>query len=112
MQADPKKIEAISQFPFPTNLTELHSFMGLANQPGGFTNKLSDAAKHLRSFMKPKNAFLWIPLHDNTFNEVKRTFCSPPVLAPFNPKLPMMFQTDASRLKGLGFVLLQWHGDN
>ena len=86
--------------------------MGLVNQLGGFTNKLSDAAEPLRSFMKPKNAFLWTPMHDNAFNEVKRILCSLPVLAPFDPKLPTMLQTDASRLKSLGFVLLQRHGDN
>ena len=112
VQADPKKIEAISQFPSPTNLTELRSFMGLANQLGGFTNKLSEAAELLRGLMKPKNAFVWTPMHDNAFHEVKRILCSPPVLAPFDPKLPTMLQTDASRLKGLGFVLMQRHGDN
>ena len=112
VQADPKKIKAISQFPSPTNLTELRSFMGLANQLGGFMNKLSDAIKPLRSLMKPKNAFLWTPLQDNAFNEVKRILCSPPFLAPFDLKLPTTLQTDASRLKGLGFVLLQRHGDN
>ena len=37
--------------------------------------------------------------------------CSPPVLDPFDPKLPTMLQTDASRLKGLGFALLQKHED-
>ena len=51
-------------------------------------------------------------MHDNAFNKVKSTFCSPPVLAPFDPKLPTMFETNASRLKGLGFVQLQRHGDN
>ena len=43
---------------------------------------------------------------------MKRILCSPPVLAPFDPKLPTMLQTDASRLKGLGCVLLQRHGGN
>jgi len=38
-------------------------------------------------------------------------FCSPPILATFDPSLPAMLQTDASRLKKLGFALLQKHGN-
>ena len=36
----------------------------------------------------------------------------PPVLAPFDPNLPTAVQTDASRLKGLGFALMQKHGES
>ena len=36
IKADPIKIEAISEFPAPLNITKLRSFMGMANQLGGF----------------------------------------------------------------------------
>ena len=58
VKADPKKVEAIQNFLAPTNITELCSFMGLANQLGGFLNQLSKAAEPLRDSMKPKNSFL------------------------------------------------------
>lgn len=45
------------------------------------------------------------------FESVKRALTSPPVLAFFDPKLPTVLQTDASRLNGLGFALMQKHGD-
>ena len=61
--------------------------------------------------MKPKSAFLWTPAHNAAFKETKQVLCSPPVLAPFDPKLPITLQRDSSRLKGLGFALLQKHGD-
>ena len=111
VKADPRKIEAISEFPTPSNLTELRSFMGLVNQLGGFTDQISSAAEPLRDLLKPKNAFVWTSDHDQAFTQTKRVLCSPPVLAPFDPKLPTMLQTDASRLKGLGFALLQKHED-
>ena len=111
IEADTKKVEAIQNFPAPTNITELRSFMGLANQLGGFSHELSKAAEPLRDLMKPKNAFLWTPNHEEAFGDVKTVLCSPPVLATFDPSLPTMLQTDASRLKGLGFALLQKHGD-
>ena len=85
--------------------------MGLANQLGGFSSQLSKAAEPLRDLMKPKNAFLWTPAHNAAFEETKQVLCSPPVLAPFDPRLPTTLQTDASRLKRLGFALLQKHGD-
>ena len=61
--------------------------------------------------MKPKNVFLWTTAHNAAFEETKQVLCFPPVLAPFDPRLPTPLQTDASRLKGLGFALLQKHGD-
>ena len=111
IKADPRKLEAISQFPQPSNITELRSFMGLANQLGGFTNQLSTAAGPLRDLLKQKNAFVWSSTHDEAFKQTKNILCRPPVLAPFDPKLPTMLQTDASRLKGLGYVLLQKHDE-
>ena len=36
---------------------------------------------------------------------------SPPVLKNFDPNLETELHTDAARTKGLGFVLLQKHGD-
>ncbi|KAG0721036.1 Retrovirus-related Pol polyprotein from transposon opus [Chionoecetes opilio] len=41
---------------------------------------------------------------------VKKALSSTPVLAHFDPALPTVLQTDASRLKGLGYALLQRHG--
>ena len=94
VKADPKKVEAIRKFPNPTNITELRSFMGLANQLGRFSNQLSKAAEPLRDLMKSRNAFLWTPNHEAAFEETKNVLCSPPILAPFDPKLLTMLQTD------------------
>ena len=57
IKADPTKIEAISEFPAPTNITKLRSFMGIAHQLGGFTHLLSEAAGPLRDLLKPKKCF-------------------------------------------------------
>ena len=94
IEADTKKVEAIQNFPAPTNITELRSFMGLANQLGGFSHELSKAAEPLRDLMKPKYAFLWTPNHEEAFGNVKTVLCSPSVLATFDPSLQTMLQTD------------------
>ena len=42
IKADPDKLDAIAKFPRPENITELRSFMGLANQLGSFCEDLSE----------------------------------------------------------------------
>jgi hypothetical protein len=40
---DPDKLWAISDFMRPTNITELHSFMGLVEQIAGFSTEVAAA---------------------------------------------------------------------
>lgn len=108
--ADPEKVRAIAEFATPANLTDLRSFMGLVNQLADFSTEISTAAAPLRPLMSPKRTFTWTPDHDQAFKKVKEALSSPPVLATFDPTLPSVLQTDASRLYGVGYALLQDHG--
>nr|XP_027211978.1 uncharacterized protein LOC113805212 [Penaeus vannamei] len=108
--ADPEKVAAIRDYPTPSNITDLRSFMGLVNQLADFSPEIAATAQPLRPLMSPKRSFTWTPDHDQAFGKVKAALLSPPVLAPFNPKLPVTLQTDASRLYGLGYALFQEHG--
>lgn len=110
IEADQEKISALTDFATPANLTDLRSFMGLVNQLAEFSPDISTAAQPLRPLMSPKRTFLWTPDHDEAFRRVKQALSSPPVLATFDPALPTVLQTDASRLYGIGFALLQDHG--
>ena len=109
--ADPAKLRAISEFPASTNITELRSFLGLVNQLGDFTADIASRAEALCGLLCPRNTFCWTPTHEAAFNAVKAALSQPPTLAPFDPSLPTMLQTDAARLKGLGYALLQQHDD-
>ena len=102
--ADPNKVSAIRDFPTPSNVTDLRSFMGLVNQLADFTPDIAAAAQPLRPLMSPKRSFIWTPDHEQAFKKVKTALTSPPVLAPFNPASPVILQTDASRLYGLGYA--------
>ena len=107
IEADPKKISAIRDFPVPTNVTELRSFFGLVNQLGQFSTKVSCAAEPLRPLLKKDTIFQWLPAHHEAFDAVKSALCSSPVLQPFDPLLPVELHTDAARTGGLGFALMQ-----
>ena len=90
ISADEDKIKAIRSFPKPANVTDLRSFVGLVNQLAEFTSDIAAKAQPLRPLLSPKRAFTWIPDHDNAFEEVKQALLSPPVLASFDPALPVV----------------------
>ena len=108
-QGDPDKVKAISSFPRPENITQMRSFMGLVNQLGSFSSEISSVAYPLRGLLKKKNEFVWLDSHQKAFDSVKKCLSQPPVLANFDPKKDTRLETDASRLNGLGFMLLQNH---
>ena len=80
IKADPDKIRALSNFPKPKSQTELKSFLGLANQLGNFTKDLSSLSGPLRSLLKAKNIFQWMPEHDASFESIKENLCRTPTL--------------------------------
>lgn len=84
--------------------------MGLVNQMAEFSPDISAAAQPLRPLMSPKRTYLWTPDHEKAFKLVKAALSSPPLLATFDPALPTVLQTDASRLYGISYALLQEHG--
>ncbi|XP_068239977.1 uncharacterized protein [Palaemon carinicauda] len=108
---DSRKVRAIAEFPKPQNITDLRSFMGLTNQLESFSSAIAAAAQPLRDLLKPRNEWCWTPQHDVAFKKTKEALIAPPVLALFDASLPTMLQTDASKLHGMGFVLLQQHGE-
>ena len=60
--------DAIRHFPRHTNLTELRSFMCLANQLASFLPDLSQNTAQMRKSLSPKNAFLWLHEHEQFKN--------------------------------------------
>lgn len=109
---DPQITKAVHDFPRPATITDLRSFFGLANQLSEFTDEVAAKLEPLRPLLKPKNEFLWDEVHEQAFNNTKYALSSTPVLAYYDPQKPTSLHTDASRLKGLGFVLKQRQDDN
>ena len=107
IRADPAKLEAIAKFPAPTTRKELRSFLGLVEQLASFSKDLSGLLEPIRPLLREKNMFVWEAAQQEAFDKVKQLMTSLPVLASYEPGRPLTLQTDASRLKGLGYVLLQ-----
>ena len=107
---DEDKLSAITKFQAPTNISELRSFLGLVNQLSQFSPDISNLAEPLCHLLKKNHEWNWSADHSKAFVEVKTALTNPPILAYFDPDLPVMLQTDAARLKGLGYACLQKHG--
>ena len=58
MRPDSDKVAAISQFPIPEDLTNLRSFLGLANQFSDFSPDLRHAMEPMKGLLSKKNAFV------------------------------------------------------
>lgn len=80
VSADPAKLRALKEFPRPTNVTDLRSFLGLVEQLAGFSRSTAAAMGPLRPLLSPKNEFLWNSDHDDAFAATKEALVLPPVL--------------------------------
>ena len=80
-QVDRSIMDAISNFPTPTNHTDLGSFFGLANQLSTSTNTISSLLTPLRSLLSTKNDFQWSEIHNQAFQTAKQHLTVEPILS-------------------------------
>merc|ERR1711895_186860 len=81
----PAKLAAITSFPVPKDRTDLRSFVGLANQLGGFTRNVTEALLPLRQLLSTKRAFLGDSDKQADFERARRLLSSPPSIVPLTP---------------------------
>jgi hypothetical protein len=102
---DPKKIEAMQDLPFPKTLKILHGFFGLTGYYLKFVRDYGKIAAPLTSLLK-RNAFSWSPIIDQSFQTLKYSMCTTPILALFVFTKTFVLKFHASG-KGIGEVLMQ-----
>ena len=110
IRPDPKKLRAIDEWPHPKNVNDIQSFHGLANYYRRFIRSFSRIAAPLTSLIKKTQSFLWTPVEEQAFSDLKAALVSAPVLVPPNPDKPYTVITDASDF-AVGGVLCQDHGN-
>ena len=110
IHADPEKVTAITDMAVPSNISELHRFLGMVNQLSKFSPELAEKSKPLRELLSTKNEWTWGESQTVAFNEIKQLLISAPVLALYDYKLPTTVASDASKY-GLGAVLKQQQTD-
>jgi hypothetical protein len=84
---DPKKIEAIMDWSVPTNIHEVHIFMGLFGYYRRFMEGFSKFMNHIMELKKKDKKFVWMEQCEQKFNKLKQLFMTTPIL-----KVPYMDQ--------------------
>ena len=102
---DSKKVEAISRYPTPKDLTELRRFLGMASYYRRFISGFSDIASPLNRLTQKDMPFVWDENCENAFQTIKEQLMSSPVLAFPEPNGDYILYTDASDV-GVGAVLV------
>jgi hypothetical protein len=103
---DPTKVQAILQWPVPSSVKELRSFLGLAGYYRKFVKYFGILARPLTNLLKKNSMFVWTPDQETTFSALKTTLSSAPVLALPDFALPFAIETDACA-SSVGVVLTQ-----
>ena len=100
------KIESIKSFPCPENVSELRSYMGLANHFSRHFCDLATVLEPLRGLLKKNIVFNMTDELKAAFEDSKKILCQSPVLQPFRKDLPSAIYCDASA-QAFGFLLVQ-----
>jgi transposase InsO family protein len=111
IRPDPSKLAAVKDWPVPTTVKKLQSFLGLANYFRKFLLGYSSLVAPLvklccKSTPSKPNPWVWTEDHQQRFEKVKEMLISAPLLALPDPDKPFEIISDAS-LYGTGAILLQ-----
>ncbi|KAL5604617.1 uncharacterized protein BROUX77_004803 [Berkeleyomyces rouxiae] len=96
IRADPDKVKAIQEWEAPTSVRGVRSFLGFANFYRCFVPEYSTVAAPLTLLTKKDQPFKWEDEQLRSFEALKKTLVSAPLLATFDPDLPTIVEADAS----------------
>jgi hypothetical protein len=102
---DPQKVSAVKDWPLPTTITQLRSFLGLTGYYRRFVKNYGIICRPLHDLLK-KNSFNSTEAQTSAFNTLKKCLITAPVMALPNFSLPFTLETDASG-NGIGAILMQ-----
>jgi transposase InsO family protein len=107
IEMDPAKVSIVQEWPVPTNLTELRSFLGLCNYYRRFINQFALIAQPLTQMTRNDTPWCWTSDCDRAFQQLKTAMTTAPVLAYPDPARAFVVFFDASSTIALGGVLCQ-----
>lgn len=106
IEVDPSKVGAISKWKQPTNVSEIKSFLGMARYYRRFIKGFSNIAKPAIDLFKKENKFIWTKECEESFQEIKKSLTTYPMMTLPDIHQGFVIFCDASR-QGLGCVLTQ-----
>lgn len=103
---DPKKVSTVINWQPPKTVTQVRSFLGMAGYYRRFIEGFSKVARPLTQLLKKEKKFMWTSECQRSFEALKKSLTSAPVLVLPDIHKGFDIYYDASRT-GLGCVLMQ-----
>ena len=103
---DPDKIQAITEWPVPKDISDVRSFMGITGYYRRFIEGFSKIAYPITSLQKKGIKFDWTDKCQESFEKLKYLLTTAPILKIADPDKDFLVCTNASG-EGLGGVLTQ-----
>lgn len=110
LRVAPDKIGAVQQWPQPRSVTDVRSFLGLANFYRRFVRDYSRVALPLTELTKDTVPWQWGLEQQKAFEALKAALCAPPVLLVPDQSKPFVLNCDACKY-AIGATLQQDHGN-
>lgn len=106
IRPSPSKVDALVSFRRPVNVSEVKSFLGLANYMNKFINNLAALDEPLRRLTEQDSQFEWKLEHQTSFDAIKSALTNTTSLGYFNTNHSTSVIVDASP-SALGAILVQ-----
>jgi ribonuclease HI len=103
---DPSKVESVTKWEQPLNVTDVRSFLGMVGYYRRFIENFSKIAKTMTELLKNNTKFEWLGACEKSFQELKERLTTVLVLTLPDIKKDFVVYCDASK-QGLGCVLMQ-----
>ena len=92
-----EKLACIHEMPPPKTPKEEKQFLGLIGYYQKFVPRFSDLARPLNALIRKNASFNWTPICQESFELLKTSLMTEPILTYPDPNLPYVLFTDASR---------------
>ncbi|KAL0551536.1 hypothetical protein IC582_010625 [Cucumis melo] len=106
VSVDPAKIEAVTNWPRPSTVSEIRSFLGLVGYYRWFVENFSRIATPLTQLTRKRAPFVWSKDCEDSFQNLKQKLVTALILTVPDGSGSFVIYSDASK-KGLGCVLMQ-----
>ena len=110
IQPNPDKVSAVADYPKPTTVKQVRSFLGLGSYYRNFIQGFSDKAAPLFELTKKYAKFQWTDECQTSFDSIKTALISSPTLIYPSFEKPFYLFTDCSDVAA-GFCLSQYDDD-
>ena len=114
LSMDHGKINAIKEWPTPTKVKDIQTFLGFANFYRRFVKNFSMITKPMTALLQKDSKWSWGPEEQASFDKMKEAFMSEPILILPRVEEPFRMEADASNF-AYGAILSQkgeddkWH---